>query len=202
MKQFESSTQQEQDQVDIFSLLKRGTFEIHEKVMQESWAQRVLTSDYTLNEYIELLQKYYGFYAPLETQLLAHQTSVFHPSRVKLHLLREDLSFLKSDRDFTSIICQKLPEIDGPPSALGICYVLEGATLGGQIIARHLKNSLGLKEQVGLKFFIGYGADTANMWRSFKAETRELIRTPQASAAVLKSAINTFNYLSDWMETK
>ncbi len=186
---------------DLFLMLKQETSVIHEKVMQESWAQRVMSLDYTRHEYSELLQKYYGFYLPIESQLLDFHTPVFPPSRAKHNLLQEDLSFLNLGPFFAPAICQKLPQIVDVPSALGICYVLEGATLGGQIISRHLKDSLGLKENDGLKFFLGYGSETAKMWNSFKAQARDIVRSPQESHAMLQAAIKTFSSLSDWMHT-
>jgi heme oxygenase len=186
---------------DLFEMLKQETAAVHEKVMDESWAQRVLSTDYTRPEYRELLQKYYGFYLPVETLLLALDTSVFHPSRAKHPLLQEDLSFFYSSDCFKPAICQKIPEMVDVPSALGVCYVLEGATLGGQMIAKHLKISLGLTPHEGLKFFNGYGSDTATMWRSFKKETQDIVRKPREFTTMLEAALNTFNSLSEWMET-
>lgn len=148
-----------QDEFDLFETLKRETAKIHEKVMGETWAQRVLSSDYTRGVYYELLQKYYGFYLPLKTLLLSL------------------------------------------PSALGIIYVLEGATLGGQMMAKQLKISLGLNDREGLMFFNGYGFETAQMWSSFKVQTCDLVRTSKESDVMLEAALETFTALSDWMET-
>ena len=167
MNKFESHF----EKMDLFEMLKRETAVVHERVMDETWAQRVLSADYTLPEYRELLQKYYGFYLPLETVLLALGESVFDPSRAKHSFLQEDLSFLNSTDCLDPVICPKIPEMGDVPSALGLCYVLEGATLGGQMIAKHLNISLGLTQSEGLKFFSGYGSETGKMWNSFKAHT-------------------------------
>jgi heme oxygenase len=188
------------ERTDLFEMLKRETAAIHEKVMDESWSRRLLSADYTLPEYARLLQKYYGFYFPLETLLLALPVPVFHPSRAKHSLLREDLRVLSPHWSFEAAICRKLPAVMDVPSALGICYVLEGATLGGQIIAKHLKISLGLKDQDGLSFFRGYGPETAKMWNAFKANTRDIVRTPQEFTGMLDAALRTFDSLSEWME--
>ena len=187
-------------ETDLFAMLKRETASVHEQVMEESWAKRVLSIDYTLPEYRGLLQKYYGFYLPLETLLLDFGTSVFYPARLKHPLLHQDLNVLHSPDRFDPVIYSKLPEISGVPSALGICYVLEGATLGGQIIAKHLKNSLVLKEQEALPFFNGYSPDTAKMWTGLKTQTRDIVRTPQELTVILEAALETFNSLSNWME--
>ena len=188
--------------IDLFAMLKSETTVVHEKVMGESWAKRVLSSGYTRDEYIELLQKYYGFYLPLETVLLTLPPSVFSMTRVKHRLLEEDLNFLACTPQSEKRFCARLPEIVDAASALGVCYVFEGATLGGQIIAKHLKLSLGLQDQTGLCFFYGYGAETGKRWSEFKTQAREIVRTPEDGAAMLEAALKTFQYLSDWMVAK
>jgi heme oxygenase len=201
MNQMKIVENQERAPIDLFAMLKSETSVVHEKVMEEAWAQKVLSSGYTRDEYFELLQKYYGFYLPLETRLLTLPASVFSSTRAKHRLLEEDLNFLVSTPRTEKPFCARLPEIVDAASALGVCYVLEGATLGGQIIAKHLKLSLGLQEQAGLRFFYGYGAETGKRWREFKTQTREIVRTPEDSAVMLEAALKTFQYLSDWMVT-
>jgi heme oxygenase (biliverdin-IX-beta and delta-forming) len=49
--------------------------------------------------------------------------------------------------------------------AIGCLYVLEGSTLGGQIILRRAGEGLGLTAAGGAGFFHGYGARTGAMWR-------------------------------------
>lgn len=54
-------------------------------------------------------------------------------------------------------------------AALGALYVLEGASLGGRVIARHVADALALTPDTGLAFFCGYGDATGEMWRRFGA---------------------------------
>jgi len=189
-------------QTDLFAMLKRETATVHEKVMEESWAQRLLSADYTWVEYRNLLQKHYSFYLPLETLLSASLCSpLYSASRVKHPLLQADLAFLAAPVHHGSGILPKLPIVDGVPSALGVCYVLEGATLGGQMIAKHLRTSLGMHHSEGLSFFTGYGGQTGQMWNGFKSQACDIVRTPRAATAMLAAALETFDALSDWMES-
>ncbi len=64
-------------------------------------------------------------------------------------------------------------------SFLGAMYVMEGSTLGGQYIARHLEEVLGLTAGEGDAYFRGYGERTGEMWRAFKAVLSEV---PEAQA--------------------
>jgi heme oxygenase len=54
--------------------------------------------------------------------------------------------------------CQTLPVIDSGPTCLGVLYVLEGATLGGQILRREIASRLRLDADNGAAFLDVYGA--------------------------------------------
>ncbi len=77
-------------------------------------------------------------------------------------------------------------------------YVLEGATLGGQFIARHVERALGLAGGRGYSFFRGYGEDTGRMWRSFREELGD--RAPALEAdEIVASACGTFDRFHNWL---
>jgi heme oxygenase len=57
---------------------------------------------------------------------------------------------------------------------LGAMYVVEGSTLGGQQIARHVEETLGLNAKHGAAYFFGYGERTAEMWLAFKMVLTEV----------------------------
>ena len=73
-------------------------------------------------------------------------------------------------------------------------YVLEGSTLGSQLLAAHFERLLAVRPHEGGTFFSGYGAATGSMWRAFRerADLRELAR---ASLADLRA-----RGLVDWMD--
>ena len=125
-------------------------------------------------------------------------------SRRRSHLLDEDLealndgsrSFAASENasihwgqvvggEFTSGDSQKLQA-----AFLGVLYVLEGSTLGGRLIARHVEPALGLINGRGDAYFRGHGEATGALWR----ETAEAIAAvPDVYAEVLiAAALRTF----------
>lgn len=59
-------------------------------------------------------------------------------------------------------------DLRGPSAALGSMYVLEGAALGGQVIARRVAAQFGLGPEHGAAFFNGWGSRTGAMWREFQ----------------------------------
>jgi len=48
----------------------------------------------------------------------------------------------------------------------GAVYVIEGAALGGRVIAREIATAPYLTEGRGCRYFVGYGADTGRVWRT------------------------------------
>ena len=65
-----------------------------------------------------------------------------------------------------------LPAVEDTGQALGRLYVLEGSTLGGAFISRHLATLDTLGPGVRLGAFSPYGPDTGAMWHAFRRVTR------------------------------
>ena len=58
-------------------------------------------------------------------------------------------------------------EFDNEHEALGAMYVIEGSTLGGNVIAKQLSKIEGF-EEVTFNFFGCYQENTGPMWKNFK----------------------------------
>ncbi len=92
--------------------------------------------------------------------------------------------------------------VAGDPRAvfLGRMYVMEGSTLGGQFIAKHVGARLGLLQGKGTAFFSGYGTQTASRWKEFKAVLAAL---PESDLdTVIASARNMFALFGEAMRTE
>jgi heme oxygenase len=59
------------------------------------------------------------------------------------------------------------------PSVLGALYVTEGATLGGAVIAPHLRSTLAAP--VPLAFFEAYADQVGTRWAEFRRVTRSTL---------------------------
>ena len=89
----------------------------------------------------------------------------------------------------------ELPAVADTDEALGRLYVLEGSTLGGTFIHRHLTTLPDLAATGRLGAFSPYGAETGAMWHAFRRFTRERARDPQR---VVDAAGATFLSLAEW----
>jgi heme oxygenase len=155
--------------------------------------------------YLQFLQRFYGYYAPLEAQLLAlpywHSLNFDYAARHKAPRLEQDLRALGESPEAIDGFarCQRLPELASPGQLLGCLYVIEGATLGGQIITRHLQANLGLTPSSGAAFFGGYGAQTGNRWKAFCTMLTANTGDPGRQDDILASASQTFETLGHWL---
>jgi len=154
--------------------------------------------------YEEILTRFYGFYLPLEGRLLAvsfwTEIGFVVEARRKVARLEQDLQQLRAAAELARLpMCAELPEIASPAQALGCLYVMEGATLGGQVITRQLQKNLGITPETGGAFFAGYGAETGSRWKEFGAMiTAQAPRLGQ-DGVIVASANRTFETLEHWL---
>jgi heme oxygenase len=78
------------------------------------------------------------------------------------------------------------PKASSRAEALGLVYVLEGSTLGGQVIRRAARAAG--TDLTGLSFLDPYGAKVGERWRAFLAVVAAEAATREAEDAVVRGA--------------
>jgi len=81
----------------------------------------------------------------------------------------------------------------------GAAYVLEGSTLGGQVLLRQLGARLAPSEGVYLR---GYGGQTGPMWQRFSDALGSALQTPSDLEHAIASARYTFGSLAQWLTNR
>lgn len=199
------SSQQTTTQAGTISeRLRAETAGQHKAIENARRFNRLGSEDYTKDEYIGILERFYGFYAPLEEKFRKHEDimqALDYGQRFKLPLLKEDLTALGHTEDSLSDLplCDALPPTGTPAQAIGAIYVMEGSTHGAQYIAKRLRQQLGLGG-TGLKFYEGYGAETMPRWQAFKSYLDSAFDPARDGDAVVTSATRTFEALHEWMD--
>jgi heme oxygenase len=187
---------------------------IHSKLKQQTSAQHLalesklhvlMSDDISLNEYAALLKRFHGFYRPIEATLGAihnwDDPVLELQSRRKLPLLVADLNFLSVDAGEIATLpaCADLPPLATIADGLGCLYVLEGSTLGGTFITRHLTKALSLEANRGCSFFNSYGSDVGRMWSGFLGVLARHSEKHGDDTAVVNSACATFAAMDRWL---
>lgn len=90
-----------------------------------------------------------------------------------------------------------LPAPTGTDEAMGRLYVLEGSTLGGALIDRHLATVPDLRG-LRLRAFSPYGPETGAMWHEFRRAARDRVAAGGDAATMVAAARQTFGALARW----
>lgn len=182
----------------LIELLRTRTRICHERL------ERDLDVDCKLEDvqtYAQLLQRFYGWYEPWErvvSRFPDERIRDFMSSRRKTELLHADLQWLGLEDELDSVPRAQEPAYQSSSELLGACYVLEGSTLGGQIISRMIEQRLGLRDGKGFSFYKGYGTATGERWKQFKAFA-ESHPAASESDSVAQSAERTFEQIRTWI---
>jgi heme oxygenase len=179
-------------------LLRAATRELHERA-EGQLAPLLVGPGVTAERVRAALGALHGFHAPLEPQLRAAMAAAGAPFALidRTHRIARDLAALGAAPDDIARLprCRDLPALRGAADAAGCLYVLEGAQLGGQVIARELARRLGIGRDRGASFFAGEGAGTAARWR----QAAGWIDAVGDADAVVAAARATFESLSRWL---
>ena len=186
---------------DILAVLREQTRTEHETVEQ---TLGLMSDTLSAASYRRTIERFHGFWQPMEARLRAApglaEIGLDLTTREKTPLLALDLCALGVDAEADARLCDDLPRVESTAAALGCLYVIEGASLGGQIISRHLRARLDITKDTGGLFFHGYGERTGEMWRAFGAAVRAFAATPAQQAEMVASAVATFRLLRAWCE--
>ncbi len=157
--------------------------------------------------YRALLGEFLGIYEPLERELAAVEwdgLGIDFPRRTKTQWLRDDLLALGlSPREIAALPrAAQLPSILRPADGFGVLYVLEGASLGGQLILRQVKPALSVTEKAGASFFTSYGAEIGEYWRDFTSAMDAYGDSDTRVDAMERAALATFDCFLQWMNAR
>jgi heme oxygenase (biliverdin-IX-beta and delta-forming) len=183
---------------DVLRLLRSGTAEEHEDVER---TLDLLDPGLTPARLAAVLERMHGFWRAAEAGLDAWARH--HPAdadrlawarRRRAALFASDLAVLGAP---PSEDAPELPPVTSTDEALGRMYVLEGSTLGGTFIDRHLA-ALPALAGVRIGAFSPYGEETGAMWADFRRATRERVADGGSPQVMLAAARTTFAALAGW----
>lgn len=182
----------------LHARLRAATAGAHAALERDlDWEARVATP----RSYRDLLARLRGFHAAYERAIgAALGDEAFLAPRRRLARLDADLRHLGLGP--AAIRDLPVPEpvaLRGPAEALGALYVLEGSTLGGQVIGRRIGELHGFDAARGCAYYRARGASVGPMWSAFRARLETLAGDPAAEVAALAAGIATFDALRRWL---
>lgn len=166
----------------------------------------LLRADLGREDYLSILRAFHDFLLPWEQSVSSVlDAPEYRDLQQRRHVWRlaQDICNLTghAPQDLGSENCSALPELGSPAAALGSMYVIEGSTLGGQVIGAHMEKKFGFTPEHGCAYFSGYGAQNGRMWSAFRTRLDESVAVGEHDVAV-RAAIETFDCLHAWLKEK
>jgi heme oxygenase len=149
--------------------LKAATQQQHERLHEHPLLRGLGTGEVSRAQWLNALYAFYAFYAHYEPQV--QQAAPFEQAPV-LDWLMKDFTQQGVKPEVAINRCYPL-EICGISDLVAYAYIKQGSTLGGQIISRKLRHSLGLIGGHDQFFFYGYGACTGEKWKLFLSQLQQ-----------------------------
>jgi heme oxygenase len=183
------------------NFLKRLKLETEAEHEAIEAAAGVMDPRLSLAAYRAYLERTFGFYLVVERQLrgLGVWEALGLPAgdREKLPLLAEDIVLLGNIEPASIRACDAPPELTSTAEAVGGAYVLEGSTLGGRVISRHVRGRFG--PDVACSFLECYGSETRERWQSFRAALERYASSREVEDPIIAGARATFRSFARWL---
>lgn len=190
----------EKNKNEIHSFIKTSTAKLHSQV-EKQLASVLFDKNMTANAYLKMLLQMRDCYKAMEDSLNKFSlTKQLLADRSKLNWLDDDIHYLSelSQRNFTYINKDiDLNAISNVSQAMGMLYVMEGATLGGGHIFKALNKHTWLNESQGIRFFYNYGDNRNEKWAYYmKQLTGFHNNNPDTAEDILLGANTAFEIIS------
>lgn len=180
------------DKLNILERLRTSTRSNHDRLEAVAASDKLANGALSAAEYIKLLKANYLAHRQLEAAVLAL------PGMETLLVGRQKTALLEADLQqagiATAAVWEQLnpllsaPQPENRYQALGMQYVMEGATLGGVVILKALQQHPHLQDYHPFHYYGCYGGDTGRRWSSFKQLLQQEAQSPQAEKEILEGA--------------
>ncbi len=182
--------------------LREATHAEHVRLNLHPLLSGITKPGYSLDRYQLVLIAYYHLYKAIEGGVeralgALHLPFLYAPRR-KLPWIEEDLAQFGLDPE-SAAFQPKSPV--GPVSypeagdLVGVLYAIEGSSLGGKVISRHLEDHLGLCAAQGARFFHGYGEKIMPFWQQVEELIDTVLSDEHVRGQAARSAKNTFELI-------
>ena len=187
----------------LLERLRSHTRAAHTRLENLPVSRSIMDPALDVLQYARYLKLMYAVHADAEQHIYPLLAPLFPDmeQRMKTHKIARDLVFLEQEMPEDTQLPLSLQGV--APSgafALGMMYVVEGSSLGGRVILKHITKVLPLTETRGASYFSGYGTATAAMWNAFLKTLETFPNGAGDEADIIAGAEQAFNRMHDFMQ--
>lgn len=188
--------------LDLFlKNLRERTGKNHKQLEENRYSKVILDPAVTLADYQTYIAKLYGVTTACERDVYPALGAVFSDleERYKAEQITKDLLETGISKEKIAVLPVYKFRFSTVAEALGMMYVLEGSTLGGRVLYKHINQTLGLTEENGASYFWGYGAKTGILWKNFISTFTAYAVENNCEEEIITSAEHTFSIIDQWL---
>lgn len=199
--------------IGLAQMLKEGTAALHDQAEHAAFQTRMVSGGLSRDEFVNFLNQVLIVHRTVDRLLSEgaamddRVAAMFRPSHHREAKIEADIGRLggtvgaeplDATRRFLEAV-ERLAEAC-PASLIGVLYVNEGATNGNKVVAKRIREGLGLEKEFPLDYLDPHGADQRRNWMGFKGLLDELRLTEAECAACLEAARATFRLFMEMSE--
>jgi len=178
----------------ITERLKAETPQLHRETEQVSHGDKIMGGRLTPAEYTEIIEKNYIMHVLVEKALAAYAPlqaieNLDIAKRYKTESLVKDMSLLGQPLPTLPKITIMINSLE---EALGMMYVLEGATLGGSYILKALLRTESMSPVKEYNYYGVYGDMIGPYWKNFQQVLLTHITTKEQEDKTIAAAAQAF----------
>ena len=187
-------------QSNIHTFIKKSTDPLHSRVEKQLGAI-LFDKNMTQQSYLSILIAMRNSYSIMEHAVSAYSsTQQLLVGRSKLGWLDQDIAYLQVSQPAPPAHSNKhvgLNNIRNVSQALGMMYVMEGATMGGGHIFKALKKHNWINDLEGIRFFYSYGDLRGEKWAQYIHALKQYHdQNPHSADDILLGANTAFSIIS------
>jgi heme oxygenase len=185
--------------------LKTLTHPFHDELEATELAKSLANATIELDDYANYLHKMHQLHNEIEKKLQSFKEfshySIDTSKRSRSDFLKKDLKSLNANNKEVSSFNL---EIEWSfPVAIGVMYVLEGSTMGGQILKERLKKLPVENAHTITNYFDGYGAQTMKLWQEYSLFLEKYVQeNPHDSSKIILGACAMFLKMQELMHAR
>ena len=185
--------------------LREATKDLHELLHVHPLLSDLTSLELTLSKYRRILEAFLGFYRTLEPQLVTAACDLgcaaMYSREIRVDWLLSDLQSLGVSSEYIVSLPTLAAgiEMQSRCQLAGCLYVIEGSSLGGSVVTRHLAQNQNLQGLDASKFFASYGDLTTSKWRRVTQFMETECPTPENCRQAVAVARRTFVTLDSWL---
>ncbi|SKB73016.1 Heme oxygenase [Soonwooa buanensis] len=147
--------------------LKQNTRHQHDLLEEKFNSKKIFEKSYLLEDYKRLIALNYQFLLNYEEKI---NDAISDKFKAKIRQnLRSKLPLIKKDAELLGIDLKtnlELEKINSEAQAIGMLYVIEGASLGGNVIKKNLEKNPNF-EGIDFHYFGMYNQAISEFWKEF-----------------------------------